>query len=119
MNDYAHINYKEGIENGIPGVTMDALKRYIEQKTPTGGFLASLLSNKLFESMTRADTGNLAAIKEIVCWVYMHAPSDCWGSEEKVTKWMSHDNSEEVVNCPHCLVAQAMNGEKTCERCAL
>jgi len=94
MSMYAHINYKEGIANGVPGPTMDALKRYIEMRLPPGGFLTAVLENKLHESLAKADSGNLKAIKEIVAWVYWHAPGKCWGGVEEVDAWLAEDNSE-------------------------
>ena len=115
MSMYAHINYKEGIANGVPEFTMDRLKMYIEKKRAPGGFLTAVLENKLHESLAKADSGNLKAIKEIASWIYWHAPGNCWGSPEEVDEWL--DGGEN--NCSQCLVAQAMNGEKTCERCAL
>jgi len=94
MRKYAHINYEEGIANGIPEFTMDRLKMYIEKKCAPGGFLTAVLENKLHESLAKADSGNLKAIKEIVAWVYWHAPGKCWGGVEEVDAWLAEDNSE-------------------------
>ena len=115
MSDYNHINYKEGIVNGIPETTMDSLRMYIEKRHRPGGFLTAVLENKLHESLAKADSGNLKAIKAIAFWVYWHAPGKCWGSPEEVDEWLAGDEG----NCSQCLVTQAMTGEKTCERCAL
>jgi hypothetical protein len=91
MSNYKHINYKEGIDNGVPEPTMDALKRYIEMRLPPGGFLTAVLENKLYESLSKADGGNLKAIEEIVAWVYWHAPGKCWGSVKKVNAWLEDE----------------------------
>jgi len=38
---------------------------------------------------------------------------------EAISDTFSVEQAEWVGNCSQCLVAQAMNGETTCERCAL
>ena len=91
MSNYKHINYEEGIANGVPEFTMDRLKMYIEKKRDPGGFLTAVLENKLHESLSKADSGNLKAIKEIVAWVYWHAPGNCWGSPEEVDEWLASE----------------------------
>ena len=88
MSNYKHINYEEGIANGVPEFTMDRLKMYIEKKRDPGGFLIAVLEDKLHESLAKADSGNLKAIKEIASWIYWQAPGNCWGSVEEVDEWL-------------------------------
>ena len=82
------VNYKAGHEVGIPDYTMGALENYIEKRLPPGGFLTAVLEDRLSGAFGRADPSNLSALREIVRWIYMNAPGDCWGSPEKVDAWL-------------------------------
>lgn len=72
----------------IPDYTMEALRRYIDQRIPTGGFLEAVLSNDLREACGRADENNQRVLPELVAYLYNEAPSSCWGSREKVVAWL-------------------------------
>ena len=73
----------------IPQSTRDAIDRYVNDHCPIGGFLKAVLSNDLVASFGRADEENRKALFEIVSYVYNEIPSNCWGSPEKVTKWIA------------------------------
>jgi hypothetical protein len=66
----------------------ETLKRYVENKIPTGGFLQSVLENDLFEAVARADRYNIHRIYEICDYIYNNLPYQCWGDKEKVEKWL-------------------------------
>ena len=72
----------------IKQTTLDALNRYVTLHVPTGDFLRGVLSNNLLESFELADDENLAALHEIVMYIYNEIPSRCWGSPEKVKAWL-------------------------------
>ena len=72
----------------IPSHTKAALDRYVNQKYLPGGFLMAVLSNDLFGAVGRADSENLAALPDIVKYVYNHMPADSWGSVDKVYKFV-------------------------------
>ena len=72
----------------IPESTINALLRYVNGHIETGGFLRAVLENNLRDSFIKADMFNEAALREIVAWLYTKAPSGCWGSPEKVQKWI-------------------------------
>jgi hypothetical protein len=72
----------------VPEHTQQALTDYIERGIPVGGFLHSLLCNDLFGAVGRADSSNLAALKDIVMWVYNCAPHGCCGSEALYLRWI-------------------------------
>lgn len=78
------INYE-----GCPESVQGPLERYIEDRIPTGGFLMAVLSNDLRGSLSRADLHNRNNIFQIVSWLYNNAPSDCWGSADKVSAWLT------------------------------
>jgi len=75
----------------IPERTLDGIKRYVEDRIPPGGFLTAMLENNLTESFGRADKENREALYEIVGYVYNKTPSVCWGSPEKVKKWLKRE----------------------------
>lgn len=79
----------------IPQRTLDALKRYVEHKIPTGGFLQAVLENNLTEAFAQADSENREALWEIVKYVYNELPFTCWGSPQKVKEWLTV--KEEVI----------------------
>jgi len=65
------------------------LDRYVKHKIPTGGFLEAVLSNDLVGAVSRADSINSQRIPEIVKYIYNNLPSNCWGNNETVTKWLN------------------------------
>jgi len=82
----------------ISPTTMGGLKRYIENRIEGGGFLTAVLSNNLKEAIGRADNWNLETLLIIVCWLYNEAPSDCWGSPEKVSAWLKNEKQSNSEN---------------------
>ena len=79
------INYDKVPVNGR---LANSVKMYIEEGIDGGGFLFALLSNNLGQAFCRADSDNTKAMKEWVMFLYNQAPSDCWGSKEKVQAWI-------------------------------
>jgi len=73
----------------IPELTLAALDRYVNHGILPGGFLVKVLSNDLFGAVGRADKENLAALPEIVQYIYCELPADAWGSHELVYAFAS------------------------------
>lgn len=71
----------------LPESLQDGAQRWIEDHFPPGGFLQAVISNDLKESLGRADDNNREEIFRIVSFFYNEAPSDCWGSVEKLHLW--------------------------------
>lgn len=80
--------------HSIPEHLLEGINRYVEERIPTGGFLRAVLENNLTESFGRADTESREALFEIVRYLYWEVPADCWGSPEKVKKWLYPERSE-------------------------
>lgn len=72
----------------IPERTKETIDAYVESGRPTGGFLRAVLSNDLAEAMARGDEDNLTVLFEIVTYLYNYVPVSCWGTPEKVDKWI-------------------------------
>lgn len=71
----------------VPEHIRGGIARYINHGDPVGGFLTAFLSNDLKEAYRRADDDNTRAMYAIVFWFYNYAPSDCWGSPQRVESW--------------------------------
>lgn len=80
----------------IPQSTRESIDRYIKHGIPTGGFLRAVMSNNLREAVVRADCYNMPALAEMVSYLYMDCPPDCWGSAEKVERWLAKFRAPEI-----------------------
>ena len=77
----------------IPERTIETLKRYVDQRNEPGQFVRAVLENNLKESMARADLDNRVCMFEIVQYVYNELPGICWGTPEKVHKWLANEEN--------------------------
>lgn len=57
------------------------------QPHPTGDFLRAVLTNDLYDASARADPMNAMTLTQIVRYVQLHLPTECYGSEEKYEAW--------------------------------
>jgi hypothetical protein len=76
--------------NGVilPERIVGALSRYVDSRTPTGGFLRSVLENDLVGATSQADVECLLILPSIVKYVYNELPGNTWGNKEKVARWL-------------------------------
>lgn len=72
----------------IPERMMGGLRRYIERGVLPGDFLRAVLRNDLRAACERADDENLRNLPAYVSYLYNKAPSNCWGSPQKVSAWV-------------------------------
>ena len=72
----------------IPPDVRLALDSYAKDRRPPGGFLTAVLENNLARSLARADDESYKMLAEIVRYMVWEIPGECWGSREKVTKWL-------------------------------
>ena len=79
-----NINY-ESLPEGLQG----GMKRYVEQGIKPGSFMTAVLENDLFGALAQADEMNRDRLYDICKWLYNEAPSQCWGSKEKVEAWIA------------------------------
>lgn len=79
----------------IPQYTLNSLKLYVEQGIPPGSFLCAVLENNLFSAVNRADTANLAALPEIVKYIYNEVPSIAWGNSKSVSEYIDSFRTKE------------------------
>ena len=74
----------------MPPEGLDALKRYVFEGIPTGGFLRAVLENNLEGAVSRADEYNLRNIPVYGFVLFNYCPMTCWGSKEMVDSWIKH-----------------------------
>jgi hypothetical protein len=65
------------------------IRRYVERHEPVGDFLTAVICNDLSEACGRADDDNLVNLPAFVAYFYNEADSRCWGSCEKMEKWLA------------------------------
>lgn len=93
IEEYGLENYKDK----IPERLLLGLVAWAEKKHRVGHFLTAVLSNDLCEAVARADEESMAALRQIVLFVYNNLPGMCWGSKEKVAAWAKEIASKAVV----------------------
>ena len=76
-------------EREIPKRILDALNRYAEDGTGTGGFLHACLENDCLNAVCRADGDSIKVLPEIMRYIHNDLPGDSWGSREIVQAWMN------------------------------
>ena len=81
----------------IPPLVMAAMKRYVDRHTKSGGFLTAVICNNLTDAVFRADKETYRALRDIVGWFWNVAPSDCWGSKEKMETWLALRDDVDVI----------------------
>ena len=86
----------------IPDHMMDAIALYIDHHIPPGGFLTAVICNDLREAVGQADSQNINLLPAYVSYFYNEAPSDCWGSRERMTAWLAKRNMDcEIEEATH------------------
>jgi hypothetical protein len=54
-----------------------------------------VLENNLFSAVNRADRDNLAALPEIVKYIYNEVPSGAWGNSKSVSDYIESFRTKE------------------------
>lgn len=72
----------------IPERMMPAIQRYVKNHVKPGAFLQAVIRNDLFDAIGFADEENLKNLPAYAAYFYNETPSDCWGSREKMEKWL-------------------------------
>lgn len=74
----------------IPGHMAYGLAYYIEYGQEQGHFLTAVLEGSIVRACYHADGSNLWVLPVYAAYLYNHAPLGCWGSKEKVKKWIEY-----------------------------
>ena len=79
----------------LPEHVRGATQRWIENGILPGSFMEAVICNNLTLACMCADNINKYRLFDIVSFFYNEAPSACWGSEEKMKKWIEQKIQEE------------------------
>jgi hypothetical protein len=85
--------FKDDEFTRIPIRIQVALNRYLTSHIRPGHFLTAVLENNLVDAMSRADEECLTTLRDLVIFIYNEVPSKCWGSPEKVKKWINFETT--------------------------
>lgn len=82
----------------IPKRTKKSIDDYVEEGTPPGSFVRTVLRNDLARSFAKADKQNLESLHSIVKYIWNELPMKVWGSEKKVKQWIEKKKKEASGN---------------------
>lgn len=77
-----------GNPDHIPPNMKRSLELYERCGLPTGDCLRAILSGDLFQAFARADPQTVASMPDIVAYIRHRMPSQCFGSELAVDRWI-------------------------------
>lgn len=82
----------------LPGDTKAQIDAYVDRGVPPSGFLHAVLSNNLFEAVSRAAGRNRLSLADICDYIRCYTPTACHGSSEEVNAWLIlHHNEPEIA----------------------
>jgi len=81
-----NLNYE-----GLPESLRLGVKNYVENRLRPGSFLTAVLKNDFLNAVCTADPTNSMLLRDIAIWVYNELPMLCWGSSDKVEKWLNRE----------------------------
>lgn len=83
--------YEQKMEEcAIPRYMWDAITHYIMEGIGPGHFLTAVISNDLFEAVSRADNTNKHLLDRYIMFFYNYAPTGCWGSPSNFEDWLMY-----------------------------
>lgn len=71
----------------IPSRMMSGINMWVTHGIRPGSFLNAVLENNLRSACECADDENIVNLPAYIAYFYNDAPSQCWGSKEKVDAW--------------------------------
>ena len=74
--------------DNLPARMLPSVYGYIVEGKRPGDFLCSVIQNDLLGAIALSDSQNLQLLPLWVRFFYNVAPSSCYGSPEKMNKWM-------------------------------
>ena len=103
-----------------PARYREALRGYVVERTPLGGFLRSVLEGDLFEAVGRSSQTDLAALPSLCRFVRRDLPLGSFGTKERVAKYLGATGAlADEAAIFHCSVCgkQVLVREITCGTC--
>lgn len=78
----------------IPDYMAEGLDLWIRAGVLPGSFLTAVLCNDLVDACRLADSTNIRNLPAYASYLYSNAPSECFGSREKVAAWVEAKRAE-------------------------
>lgn len=75
--------------SNIPEHMHQGITNYVENGYNPGSFFYAVLCNNLVEAAGNADDVNKHHLFDYASLLYNELPRNCWGSTEKVQKWVA------------------------------
>jgi len=88
MNDTTEPTTYEFMGYHVPAHIMPGLRQYVNERIAPGGFLTAVIRNDLAAAYGAADNKCMKNLPAIVAYLYNEAPRACWGSQERMDKWL-------------------------------
>lgn len=73
----------------IPARMMPAIHAYVDEGRVPGDFLCAVIINDLCKACAHADIENAENIPAYIGYFYNEVPAACWGSVERMNKWVA------------------------------
>ncbi len=78
----------------LPEHLRKGVEEYIERGHIPGDFLSAVISNDLMQAFGHGDDMSKSALEGIIQFMWMEAPSSCWGSKDFMKKWAASGGRE-------------------------
>lgn len=79
--------------HGIPAYTAQVIIDYLCYGVPPGGALEGVLENDLKKAVSHAGDFDMWLLPIYLAFFYNEAPSDSWGTAEKVAAWIAREKT--------------------------
>lgn len=91
INEGKYIDFSEDYRNGehLSDLMQTGLENYLCHGLNPGGFLTAVLANEMYTAVAKADFWNKTRLCYIVGWITTNAPSESYGSYERVKNWIA------------------------------
>ena len=86
----------QGMKYFIPDRMERGIVDYIDNHIMPGSFLQAVFENNLVEAVGQADPQNLYNLPAYASYLYNEVSADCWGSPEKVKRWVKMKDCKPV-----------------------
>lgn len=77
-------------ECAIPRYMWDGIIYYLTEGLAPGHFLTAVISNDLYEAVSRADNTNIHLLDRYITFFYNYTPTGCWGSPSNFDDWIAY-----------------------------
>jgi len=92
---YSHYTARNPLEP--PTITtMRILYQYVEDGSIPGDYVYSVLINALYEAFSAAPLDEVHNVNGTVQYILTYCPTECYGSPEKVTRWIERKKRKKV-----------------------